>query len=177
MRFPDPLKLALVLVVAVVASSCATNFTPELMREEITRQRGIDPLAAFELNLGKFTTLMIKSALAGENGEVPFRGLDSLQVAVYNAPNESGPAIDVTRIQVSGWEQLVRMHDPKRSGLILVRPRSGAPRDLVVVGAGPKKVVYARLKGTLDPNLPSRLGDVLREGGPDEVQRVLSELG
>lgn len=177
MRLSNPLKLVLFLAVAVVASSCATNFSPELMRKEITRQRGVDPLAAFELDLGRFTTLMIKSALAGEDGELPFRGLQSLQVAVYQAPNESGPAIDVTRIQVSGWNQVVRMHNPKRSGMVLIRPKGDAVRDLVVVGAGPKKVIYARLKGTLDRELPGQLGEVLREGGPDEVQRVLSELG
>ncbi len=69
------------------------------------------------------------------------------------------------------------MHNPGRSGLVLIQPRRNSVGDLVVVGAGPKKVIYARLKGTLSRDLPSRLGDVLRDGGPDEVQRVLSQLG
>ncbi len=177
MKPSNLLKLVPVLAVALLLPSCATNFSPELMREEITRQRGVDPLSAFELDLGRFTTLLIKSAMAGEDGELPFAGLQSLQVAVYQAPNEAGPAIDVTRIRVSGWDQIVRMHNPKRSGLVLIKPKRDSVQDLVVVGAGPNKVIYARLKGTLSKDLPGRLGDVLREGGPDEVQRVLSELG
>ncbi len=177
MKISRPLKAAPVLAATLLLSACATNFTPELVRKEITRQRGVDPLSAFELDLGRFTTLLIKSAMAGEDGELPFAGLESLQVAVYNAPSETGPAIDVTRIAVTGWDQVVRLHNQKRSGLVLIKPRRNAVGDLVVVGAGPNKVIYGRLKGTLDRNLPGRLGDVLRDGGPDEVQRVLTELG
>ena len=170
------MKFVPVLAAALLLSSCATSFSPELIRNEITRQRGIDPLSAFELDLGRFTTLLIKSAMAGEDGELPFAGLESLQVAVYNAPAETGPAIDVTRIKVTGWDQVVRLHNQKRSGMVLIQPKRNAVGDLVVVGAGPKKVIYARLEGDLDRDLPSRLGDVLRDGGPDEIQRVLTEL-
>ena len=132
---------------------------------------------AFELDLGRFTTLLIKTALAGEDGDLPFAGLTSLQVAVYEAPAETGPAIDVTRIAVTGWEQVLRITDERRSGMVLIQPTSDAVGDLVVLGAGPRKVLYARLTGSLDPKLPRALGEVLREGGPDEMQRVLTQLG
>ncbi len=174
MRFAS--SFAVLFLVAIAATGCATNFSPELIRSEIATQRGEDPLAAYELNLGRFTTLMIKSALAGEDGELPFAGLDSLQVAVYDVPAPGGPALDVTRIRVRGWEEVLRMHDQKRSGMVLIKPKDDGVGDLVVVGAGPGQVLYARLKGTLDPQLPAELGSVLREGGPDEVRRVLSEL-
>ena len=177
MRLSNAVPSLLIVAVCLTLTSCATTFSPELVRSEIARQRGVDPLSAFELTLGRFTTYMIKSALAGEDGELPFAGLDSLEIAVYQAPNELGPAVDVTQIVVRGWEQVVRMHNPKRSGMVLIQPRRDAVGDLVVVGAGPQKVIYARLTGTLSRDLPGRLGDVLREGGPDEVQRVLSQLG
>ena len=170
-------KRAIVLLAVLTLPACATDFSPDLMRSEIARQRGIDPLSAFELDLGRFTTLLIKSALAGEDGELPFAGLESLQVAVYNVPTESGPAIDVTRIAFTGWDQVVRVHNEKRSGLLLIRPRGDSIGDLVVVGAGPKKVIYGRLQGRLSPDLPRALGDVLRDGGSEEVQRVLTQLG
>ncbi len=175
MRKHVSLRVAAVLL-ASLAVSCATNFSPEMMRTEIQAQRGMDPLKAFELDLGRFTTLIIKTALAGEDGELPFAGLTSLQVAVYELPAESGPALDVTRIAVTGWERVIRAHDEQRSGMVLIRPKGEAVGDLVVVGAGPEKVIYARLRGTLRKELPAALGDVLREGGPDEVQRVLSQL-
>lgn len=171
------LMLATVIAASLLLTSCATNFSPELMRTEIARQSGEDPLSAFELNLGRFTTLLIKSALAGEDGELPFAGLESLQVAVYQVPNVEGPAIDVTQIAVTGWEQVIRAHNPERSGMVLIKPQADSVGDLVVVGAGPEKVIYARLRGSLSNELPAALAEVLQDGGPDEVQRVLTQLG
>ena len=110
------------------------------------------------------------------HGELPFKGLESVEVAAYDVPAPSGPAIDVTRIEVKGWDQVLRAHDESRSGMVLIRPKGDSIGDLVVVGAGPEKVIYARLKGTLSPELPAKMGRVLQEGGPDEVQRVLQEL-
>jgi hypothetical protein len=161
----------------LLLAGCATNFSPRLIRSEIVDQRGQDPLAAIELDLGRFTTLMIKSALAGASGELPFAGLESLQFAVYEIPSDSGPALDVTRIRITGWEQVLRAHDPKRSGMVLIRPRGDRVGDLVVLAAGPQKVVYGRLRGALSPDLPAAMGEVLERGGPDELQRVLSRLG
>ena len=168
--------LVVVLAACPILASCATNFSPELIRAEISRQRGVDPLSAFELDLGRFTTLLLKSAMAGEDGELPFAGLESLQVAVYEVPSEAGPALDVTRIAVTGWDPVVRAHNEKRSGMVLIQPSGAAIADLVVVGAGPRKVLYARLRGSLSRDLPRALGEVLREGGPDEVQRLLIQL-
>jgi hypothetical protein len=165
------------LLLALLLTSCATNFTPEMIRGEIVSQRGADPLGTFELNLGRFTTLLLKSAFAGENGELPFAGLGSLQLAVYEAPSDDGPVIDVTRIHVVGWDPVLRVNDPDRSGMVLIQPRGERIADLVVVGAGTRKVVYARLNGDLDPSLATAMGDVLRSGGPEEVQRVLTQLG
>ena len=104
-----------VVLITGMAVACATQFSSESIRHEITVQRGQDPLSVFELDLGKFTTLLLKKAMTTEDGKVPFSGVRELQVAVYEAPSETGPAIDVTRIQVRGWEQVLRIHDPKRS--------------------------------------------------------------
>ena len=180
--FPSPTivrlrSTILLLVLAMALTSCATPFSPELVRQEIVTQRGVDPLSAFELNLGRFTTHLIKTVLAGKDGELPFAGLGSLQLAVYEAPSDSGPAIDVTRIAVVGWEQVLRVSDERYSGMVLVQPRGERIADLVVVGAGTRKVVYARLGGDLDPSLPGTLGEIMRSGGPEEIQRVLSQLG
>ncbi len=170
-------RLVSLIAATILFGACATNFTPELVRQEIVTQRGDDPLRAFELNLGRFTTLLIKSALAGEDGELPFAGLNSLQLAVYEVSADSGAALDVTRFSFTGWDQVLRVQEPNSSGMVLVQPRGDSIGDLVVVGSGPRKVVYARLTGRLSRELPNALGDVLRDGGPDEVQKILSQLG
>jgi len=173
-RFPNGWLLPALTLLLV---GCATNFSPRLVRSEIREQTGQDPLAALELDLGRFTTFVIKSALAGADGELPFAGLESLQFAVYETPSGSGSALDVTQIRVIGWEQVLRAYDPQRSGMVLIRPSGDRVGDLVVLGAGPKKVVYGRLRGALSPDLPAAMRDVLERGGPDELQRILSRLG
>ena len=106
-----------------------------------------------------------------------FAGLGSLQLAVYEAPSDRGPVIDVSRIEVVGWDPVVRFTDERYSGMVLIQPKGERIADLVVVGAGTEKVVYARLDGDLDPSLASSLSDLVRSGGPEEVQRVLAQLG
>ena len=178
-------RFTAIMLLICLATGCATRFSPASIRQEIVLQQGTDPLSAFEFSLGRFTTLLLQTALAGEDGEIPFAGLEQLQLAVYEAPNESGPALDVTRIRVNGWEPVIRAHDTTRSALVLVQSgrRWGstpnvAPTvaDLVVVGAGPRKVVYARLRGTLSADLPAALAGVLRDGGPEEIRRVLMQF-
>jgi hypothetical protein len=176
----------ILLAVAALASlslACATRYSPSRVREEIARQRGVDPRSAFELNLGRLTTSLLKSAFTTEGGEVPFAGLDELQLAVYEVPEREGPAIDVTLFGARGWEPTIRAHDERRSIVILVRASRASPGmdevkigDLVVVGASRRKVVYGRLRGTLDPELPSRLGEMFEDGGPEKITDAFSAL-
>ncbi|UCF69302.1 MAG: hypothetical protein JSV80_08520 [Acidobacteriota bacterium] len=164
-------------LIGLTGLGCATSFSPEMIRAEIVRQRGEDPLSVFEFTLGRFTTLLLQGVLAVEGEqELPFAGLQELQLAVYEAPSDAGPALDVTLIPVRGWERVVQIHDASRSGTILVRSAGADVADLVVVGASARQVVYGRLSGRLSRELPAALGEVLREGGPDEVRRVLTKL-
>jgi hypothetical protein len=160
----------------VLLPGCATHFSPSRIREEIALQRGQEPLGVFELNLGTFTTLILKNALTPENGKVPFAGLEQFQLAVYELPVDAGPVIDVTRIQVQGWETVVNMLNQSRSAMVLVRGKNEAINDLVVVGSGRQKVVYARLRGVLSRDLPKLLEETLRDGGPDALQNMLNKL-
>ncbi len=179
-------RTALVGVAVVLAAGCVTAFSPATIRDEIVRQRGEDPRRAFEVTLGRFTTLLLRQIAAGDGEDVPFEGLAGLELAVFEVAAGDGPALDVTRIPVRGWEPLLRLADETRSGMVLVRTgrrswrvpgREASPvADLVVVGSGPQQVVYARLWGRLDPGLPDALGGVLREDGAAGVRRLLSGL-
>lgn len=172
------------LIVTSLALGCATRFSPATIHDEILRQRGTAPLTRFELDLGRFTTYMLKSALATEEGELRFEGLRELQFSVYETVERPGAAIDVTRIEVRGWEPVIRFGDASRSLMVLVRggklpwsAETGPIGDLVVVGAGRRRVVYGRLQGLLSRELPSRLEEVFRGGGPEAVVEIFSQLG
>jgi hypothetical protein len=168
-------------------AGCAAQFSPGAIRQEIVRQRGGDPLSVFEVNLGQFTTLLLRRSLTGSVGAFPLSGLRKLQVAVFEMPVAQTPVIDVTRIATRGWDPVIKVHDRERSGMVLLRS-TGVPSrnaasaatatrgDLVVIGAGQRSVVYARLEGWLHPKLPSALGDVLRRGGPDQIRELFMEL-
>lgn len=166
-------------------AGCATSFSPRSVREEILRQTGQDPRRALEIELGRLTTGLIQQAFAGESGDVPFAGLAGLELAVFEIDADEGPVLDVTRIAVRGWESPVKLHDESRSGMVLVRGTTRTnefgeevPRlaDLVVMGSGPSQVVYARLRGQLDPELPQALGQVIREDGAEGLRRLLNAL-
>lgn len=176
-QIPRAARTSAIVLLAGLTLACATRFSPDMVRREIVRQNEQDPLSVFELNLGRFTTYMLKNALAVDDADSPFAGIEGLQVAVYEAPVDQGPALDVTRIAVRGWEPVLRAHGPERSAMVLIRANDDYVADLVVVGAGARKVVYARLRGALSPDLPAALGEALRDGGPDEVRRMLTELG
>lgn len=167
-------------------AGCAAQFSTGAIRQEIVRQRGEDPLSVFEVNIGQFTTLLLRRSLTDSAGEFPLSGLRKLQVAVFEMPVTQTPVIDVTRMATRGWDPVVKVHDRERSGMVLLRS-TGAPSrnaspttathgDVVVIGAGQRSVVYARLQGRLSPNLPSTLGDVLRRGGPDQIRELFMEL-
>jgi hypothetical protein len=175
-----------ILALLWVLAGCAAQFSPSVLRQEIVRQRGEDPLSVFEINVGQFTTLLLRQSLAGTGGELPFAGVRELQVAVFEAPAVKGPVIDVTQIATRGWEAVVKVHDQERSGMVLLRDAEGSSwntpnakttiGDLVAIGAGRRSVVFARLKGRLSPELPAALGEVVRRGGPDQLRKLFMQL-
>lgn len=176
-------RLAVALL-CCLALGCTARFSPKKVRSEIVRQRGVEPKVAFEFQLGRLTTYLLRGVLNIDVGDSPFQGLRELQLSVYETPEQDGPAIDVTRFGVRGWEPLIRSRDSRRSILILARAKgsgswagSDAPLgDLVVIGAGKRKVVYGRLQGTLSPELASDFRRMFEDGGPDELQDALSGL-
>jgi hypothetical protein len=61
--------------------------------------------------------------------------------------------------------------------LVLVRGSEGdTVGDVVLVAAGERQAVYARLSGRLSNKLPQALGDAVSSGGTDGVKRELMSL-
>jgi len=168
---------AIATVVTLVASGCATSFSPDVIRSEIARQTGADPQRAFELNLGPLTMAMTKSLLAGgtTDGALPLEGLDALELAVYEVP-ATGVTLDFMRMPVVGWEPVVRNKTPTGSALVLVRFQGDTISDLVLIGAGEKQAIYARLRGRLSRGLPAALGEAVEQHGTDGVKSQLMSL-
>ncbi len=175
-------KRLLAVVFVVALAGCATSFSPDRIRSEIAAQTGADPQGVLEFTLGPTTlalarTLFASASAETEGGRQPLAGLKKLEFAVYDLSPERARTLDFTRMQVTGWEPTVRKRDEKSSALVLVRGAEGdTVGDIVLVTAGEKQAIYARLSGTLSRKLPEALGEAVSSGGTDGVKRELMSL-
>ncbi len=162
-------------VLSLGLAGCATPFSPERVRSEIAAQTGEDPQYVFEIQLGRVTMRMIRTALAGGGSSLPLAGLSEFDLAFYDVPSPSaqGAPLDFTKMAIRGWEPVVRTRQPGRSALVLVREGRATVDDLVVLGAAESGAIYARLRGTLNPELPRALGDVFQSRGPEGLRDEL----
>lgn len=165
----------LVVVLGLGLAGCATSFSPERVRSEIAAQTGEDPQYVFEIQLGRVTMRMIRTALAGGGTSLPLAGLTEFDLAFYDVPSPGaqGAPLDFTKMAIRGWEPVVRTRQPGRSALVLVREGSATVNDLVLLGAAESGAIYARLRGTLSPELPRALGDAFETRGPEGLRDEL----
>ncbi len=144
--------------------ACYTRFSPERVRAEIVRQTGQEPQTSFEFSLGGATMKLAKTVVSKATGEpMNFGGLTRIELAVFDVPQ--GKALDFTRMPVHGWDTLIKTRDQNRSLTIFVRTNGETLGDLVIIADGERQVLYGRLKGRLDRNLPSALERALRATG------------
>ena len=170
------LALLAALVSGLFAPGCATTFSPEAIRSEITRQTGSDPQRAFEVSLGRVTLALTRQAVGpAADGSLPLAGLTRFELAVYDVP-PAGRELDFTRMAVHGWEPTVRARTPSGSTLVLVRAAGSALGDVVLVTADADRALYARLADRLSNDLPAALGRAVTERGTDGVRRELMSL-
>jgi hypothetical protein len=167
----------LVIVLGLAVAGCATSFSPERVRSEIAAQTGADPQYVFEMQLGRVTMRVVQIALAGGRSgrALPLAGLTGFDLAFYEvpAPSPQGASLDFTKMNIRGWEPVVRTRQPGRSALVLVREGGATIGDLVLLGAGGSSAIYARLRGTLSPELPRALGDAFQSRGPEGLRDEL----
>ena len=82
-------------VLSLVLAGCATSFTPERVRSEIAAQTGTDPKYVFEIQLGRMTMRLIRTALPGGNS-LPLAGLTEFDLAFYDVPSPSAQGVPST---------------------------------------------------------------------------------
>jgi hypothetical protein len=167
----------LVIMLGLALAGCATSFSPERVRSEIAAQTGADPQYVFEIQLGRVTMHLVQTVLAGgrSGSSLPLAGLTGFDLAFYEvpAPSSQGASLDFTKMAVRGWEPVVRTRQPGRSALVLVREGGSTIEDLVLLDTGSSSAIYARLRGTLSPELPRALGDAFQSRGPDGLRDEL----
>ncbi len=151
-------------VVLVALAGCYRPFSPEQVRKEIVRQTGSEPQTSFEFKLGGATMRLAKAGVSKAAGEpITFGGVTRIDLAVFDLPQ--GKSLDLSRMKLWGWDKVIQTRDGKRAFMVLVRTNGETLGDLVVVAEGEEQVLYGRLKGKLDRNLPTALQRALQATG------------
>lgn len=176
------MKHGLALIATLALTGCATSFSPDRVRREISVQTGADPQSISEFTLGPAMLALARTLFVSEPAETtraeqPLAGLRKLEFAVYDLPPERAQALDFTRMKVTGWEPTVRRRDAASSTVVLVRGAEGdTVGDIVLMTAGAHQAVYARWSGRLSRSLPEAVGEAVARGGPDGIRRELMSL-
>ena len=151
-------------ILTFAALGCASTFNPQSWRREIERQTGSRPATSFEFNLDGTTMQLARTLVSKVAGEqVRFGGLDRIDLAVFELP--SGKRLDIDKVRHRGWDKFVQTRTESTDLLILVRSNGETLADLVLVAQGEDQVMYGRLKGALNPGLPSALQKVAGTAG------------
>ena len=170
--------MLLILSLALIGvAGCYRPFSPEQVRHEIERQTGAEPRSSFEFKLGGATMKLAKAVASKATGEaVNFGGLTRIDLAVFELPQ--GKSVDFEAMRIWGWDKLIESREGDRSLMVLVRTNGQTLGDMVLVAQGKDQVLYGRLKGKLDPKLPSALQNVLRSTGLQGLkEHILSAAG
>lgn len=156
----------------LLLAGCYTPFSPERVRHEIVRQTGADPQTSFQVKLGGATMRLVKTVASKAAGEpINFGGITRIDLALFEAP--PGKPLDFTRMRIWGWDKLIQARDGDRSFMVLVRTNGETLGDLVLVAENGNQVLYGRLKGKLDRNLPTALERAMKVSGFEGLKEHL----
>lgn len=171
-----PLPWTAVVATLALAAACYRPFSPEIVRKEIVRQTGAEPASSFEFKLGGATMRLAKAVVSKAAGEpIRFGGLTRVDLAVFEVPPEK--EVDFGKLRLWGWDRLIQTRKEGRSLLVLVRTDGKNLADLVLVAQGEGQVLYGRLKGELDPGLPTALQRALESTGLKGLKEHLLSAG
>ncbi len=163
---------AIPVAILLMSAGCYTQFSPAWSRQEIERQTGAAPVDALELQLAG-ATMKFAQATASKSswGSGHIRGLSRIDLALYELP--SGRQVDFDRMEFRGWDKFLRSQEGSFQLMILVRAGGDALADLVVFAQGESQLLYGRLEGTLDAEVPAALRNAVRTGGLERLREYL----
>jgi len=170
--------LGVALALALLAPACAGRISPRTVRNEMVRQAGGPPSTEFEFTMGRLTTALLKRSLGpNPDGSLPLQGLTGLELAVYGLPaGVQAQRLDFSEMTPFGWENVVRYKEGGRSALVMIRGGQDSIKDLALVIAGDREVVYGRLRGRLPTTLPAAICDSVATRGTTPVKEQLLDL-
>ena len=169
--------LGVALAFAALLPACAGRISPGSVRSELIRQAG-EPATEFELTMGRLTTALLKRSLGPRpDGSLPLEGLTGFELAVYGLPPGAAmEPLDFSEMTPFGWENVVRYKEGGRFALVMIRGGKDSIRDLALVVADGREVVYGRLRGRLPAMLPDAIRDSVARRGTTPVKEQLFGL-
>jgi hypothetical protein len=138
----------------LAASGCMTYRGPRGVEDSLEQTLGVELHRDSGIKLGFLSTKFVASFVGGDgDDDLDFHDLSSIGVAVFErgAGNGKTPRrIEPRDLGLTGYDTLVRSADGDEQILLLVKPRNGKIREMVLLTVDADEVMVARLTGHLD---------------------------
>src|SRR5262245_3425086 len=169
-------RMTWIAVILFAATGCFSYRGPRGVQDRLEKSLGFELNRDMSIKLGPVSTRFL-AAVSGDMGEdeLGLRDLTSLGVVVF----ERGPGNGLTPQPIGPgdlgfpeYKTMLSTRDGDEQVLILVKPRDGSIRDMVLLSVDADEVVLARLTGHIDKLLAKALDDA-RAGGAHRAREAV----
>ena len=162
-------SLRLTLIVACVATcaSCISFRGPEDLRRDLARSAGVEPDRETGITIGRLG--MIIARMATDDDDISLRGVRKVEVGVYEVVGDRRGTGERRPLELPGWETVVRVRDEGDDVFVLIEPREGQIRRLLVIVADEDEWVLVRVRGRLNGFLEHAMRMAFHEADRPEL--------
>jgi len=145
-------RVALASGLILAASGCFSYRGPHGVQESLEHTLGVELHPEEGIKLGPISTRFVAS-FTGDSEDDFLHDLSRVGIAVFEVGAANGRTprpIQASDLGFRGWNTMLESHDDGDQVLLLVKPRKGSIRDMMLVSVDGDEVVVARLTGNLD---------------------------
>ena len=160
----------------LATTACMSYRGPRGVEDSLERSLGVELKRDVGIKLGPISTRIVAS-LSGDDGHADFdlHEISSVGVVIFERGRSNGSTprrIEPKDLGVTGYTTMLSSSDGDEQVLILVRPRKGSIRDMVLLAVEADEVVVVRLTGHLD-TLIAKAMDEAKSGGARGARAAL----
>jgi hypothetical protein len=131
-------------------ASCIGFHGPEDLRRDLVQATGVEVERESAVSVGRMGVLLVRWFTPED--EIPLRGVRRVQVGVYEVADRGARGYGngtVDRLELPGWEPVVRVQEDDEDVFVLIRQKEGSIRGMLVVIMEQDEWVLVRVKGKL----------------------------
>jgi hypothetical protein len=169
-------RVALAGALILAACGCFNYRGPRGVEESLEHTLGVELHPEEGIKLGPISTRFVAS-FVGHDEDDFLSDLSRVGIAVFEVGASNGQTprpIQASDLGFRGWSTMLDMHDDGDQVLLLVKPRKGSIREMMLVSVDGDEVVVARLTGNLD-HLIAKAMDGAEHGGAKGARAAVGQ--